>query len=113
MAREKLKSRRRRFLFRRGFFFLKLFLGCAVIVSALAGYVRFRTEKLSLAYATSENVRREKALVEEVAAAEARYNEFFSAGRLRVLAGQMGFREPEISDFIYESQIGGGGEKPE
>ena len=102
MEQKKAKSRRRWLLFRRfSFFFSTLVIACAV-VAILAGYLRFRIEKLSLAYETLENVRREKALVEEVAAAELRYNDLFSSRRLSVLARKKGFREPRHSDLIYE-----------
>ncbi len=107
MAEQKAKSRRRWLLFKRVSFFFKAFLACAAVVAVLAGYVRFRIEKVSLAYKTSENVRRERVLVEEVAAAEARYNELFSSRNLGAIAAQRGFREPKRSDFIYESETGG------
>ncbi len=111
MTLQKAKTRRKRLLLKRVSFFFKVFAGCAIAFAALAGYARFRIEKLSLAYEISENVRREKRLVEEVAAAEARYDEIFSSRKLAALAAQRGFREPGRSDFIYESETGDGGEK--
>lgn len=111
MAERKAASRRRGLLVRKASpFFKTVVLGLAV-AAVLAGYLRFRIEKLSLAYETSENLRREARLADEVAAAEARYNEIFSAGNLGVLAARKGFREPRRSDFIYEPETGGGERK--
>ncbi|WP_462137132.1 hypothetical protein [Candidatus Mycalebacterium sp.] len=87
------------------FFFKTLVVCCAVVVIA-AGYLRLRIEKVALAYEISENVRREKLLIEEEAAAELRYTEVFSSKKLRELAAKKGFREPGRSDFIYESELG-------
>ncbi len=102
MEQSKAKSRRRWLLFRKASFFFGVFAATCVVVAVLVGYLRFRIEKLSLAYETLENVRREKELVEEVAAAELRYNDLFSRRRLSALAKKKGFREPRHSDFIYE-----------
>ncbi len=109
MERQKAKTRRRGLLFDRISFFFKALLACVAFVAALAGYMRFRVEKVALAYEISENVRAENLLIDEVAAAELRYNRVFSSRKLSEAAKQRGFREPRHSDFIYESEPGGVG----
>ncbi len=96
-------------MFKRVSFFFKVLAGCAVVVAVLAGYVRLRIERFSVAYETSENIRTETKLVEEVDEAELRYNKIFSSKRLGEAAKKRGFREPRHSDFIYESENGDGG----
>ncbi|QMU55647.1 MAG: hypothetical protein GKS04_00340 [Candidatus Mycalebacterium zealandia] len=87
-------------------FFFKAFLVCCAVVAVVAGYMRLRVEKVVLAYEISENVRKEKLLIEEAAAAELLYTEVFSSEKLRDLAAKKGFREPGRQDFIYESEPG-------
>ena len=106
MRKAKAKSRRRWLFLRRVSFFFKAFAVSCVLVAAAAGYLRLRTQKVALAYEISENARREKMIVEEVAAAELRYAEVFSSKKLREIAAKKGFVEPERSDFIYETETG-------
>lgn len=76
-------------------------------MAVLAGYVRFRIERHTLARENAMLLEEERRLIDEVATAELRYNKVFSSGRLTEAARKRGFREPRPGDYIYES--GGAG----
>ena len=94
---------------KRASLFFKAALAAAVVVAVLAGYVRFRIERLALARENFLLIEEEKRLIDEVASAQLRYNEVFSSGRLTRAARKRGFREPRRGDYIYESETQGAG----
>ena len=99
---------RRRWLFvKKASFFLKTALAAAAVMSALAGYVRFRIEWHTLARENAMLIEKEERLTEEAALAQLRYDEVFSSGRLTEAARKRGFREPRPADYIYESEAPG------
>lgn len=92
---------------KRASLFFKIAVVAAVVMAALAGYVRFRVEWHTLARENAMLIEEEERLTEEVAKAQLRYNEVFSSGRLTEAARKRGFREPRRRDYIYESEGAG------
>lgn len=104
MTAHNARARRRWLFFQKFSFYFKAAVVAVAGVAMLAGYVRLRIERVSLAYQMSENLLMERTLAEQVATAELRYNTVFSSARLIEAAKRRGFREPGRDDFIYDGE---------